>query len=883
MKVLLQFALRDPTDWEEIDATAWNSIPGRGAAVPTAQGGQNNVKRYLCDVNVQGVHFNGQDHIAVEPITIAGEEGVRVTCWNDDPADWPVGQRSAHVWTFLPLAPDPNLGGAINTRQFQMVYAEGERFARLDAALPQNTMLRPWSEFVPPTGDSVRHGIWLADAKFEQHRQMSRSFQNNRDEVGWRHWVDHLPDDEVETDGRGRVLKEQRKQGRWRRASHTKTYYQQDAAGDTGWLSLSPTNPNAFGTTADSSPSESATSNASAIFAYSFITPADEPNSSDWPSGVYHIQLDCTAASGGLTYGISATTDAGSGAFARVNAAGTTTSERLGTDGNTEFSGTGLKLHTSATLDFAAGLATDRFGSGVAVLGDSHGDAITLRFSSDAYADGPWSAGPQSVTPAAATLTLTTFAPTVRVNTILTPGVASLAFTTFAPSIILGTRLTPANATLALTTFAPTVSATAHVAVTPAPASLTFTTFAPTVTAGSIEPSATLDVVLKQGETTIATWNDVAVSGSIEDIPLTITAAEIANITFPATLTVEMTPTLEGGAGVRIYELDIALPALALTPAPASLTFTTFAPTVQVGTRLTPDPASLTFTTFAPTVITPVTLTPAAASISFTTFAPTVTVGTVITPSPASLVFTTFAPDVTVQLATSLDVALKQGAATIKTWTAVEVTDTIADIELELTEAEIDTISFPATLTVEVTGYINGSYSIRIYEVYLTLPTEVTGETLTPDPVSITFTTFAPTVAITEHKTLTPDPAALTLATFAPAVTVSDHKVVTPDPAAIVFTTFAPTVTGTTHYVATPEPATIVFTTFAPTILIEAVDMPGVAIASVFLLGFAMATVVVLYPEPRLRAALLGEARTSAAILPQISGMISPVGAAEAR
>lgn len=344
----------------------------------------------MCDVNVQGVHFNGQDHIAVEPITIGVEEGVRVTAWNDDPEDWPVGERSAHVWTFLPLAPDPNLGGAINTRQFQLIYAEGERFARLDAALPQNTSLRPYSEFVPPADPLVRHGVWLEDDKWEEHRRSSRSFQGHRDEIGWRHWCDHLPDDECETDGRGRrMLKPQRDRGRWRRASHTITYYQRDDDRATGHLVA--TNENALELTADTGATESVTTNANAVRGWSFITPTGQPNVADWPSGDYRAQLDCTAASGGLTYGVM-TLDGVQSFFYKWHTVNVTHQEEIGPQSQSAFSGTGLKL-ASVNFNPASAVAENLYEVTVTAFGDSHGDAITLRFSSDAFADGPWSTG----------------------------------------------------------------------------------------------------------------------------------------------------------------------------------------------------------------------------------------------------------------------------------------------------------------------------------------------------------------------------------------------------------------------------------------------------------------------------------------------------------
>lgn len=92
----------------------------------------------------------------------------------------------------------------------------------------------------------------------------------------------------------------------------------------------------------------------------------------------------------------------------------------------------------------------------------------------------------QSVTPTTTSLTLTLFAPTVSVtsNQTVTPGTASLTTTAFAPTVLASDNksVTPATLSLTLTTFAPTVTVEDPGLVSPNPASLTLTTFAPTVT-----------------------------------------------------------------------------------------------------------------------------------------------------------------------------------------------------------------------------------------------------------------------------------------------------------------------------------------------------------------------------------------------------------------
>ena len=164
-----------------------------------------------------------------------------------------------------------------------------------------------------------------------------------------------------------------------------------------------------------------------------------------------------------------------------------------------------------------------------------------------------------SVTPDTASLTLSTFAPTVTAtaNQFVTPTTASLTLSTFAPTVTASDHqsVTPTTASLTLTTFAPTVNVGNNQTVTPDTASLTLTTFEPTVT---------------------ATANQF----------VTPTTASLSLTTFAPTVT----------AGNHI----------SVTPITATLTLTTFIPTVAATANqaVTPTTATLTLTTFAPTVAT---------------------------------------------------------------------------------------------------------------------------------------------------------------------------------------------------------------------------------------------------------------------------------------
>jgi hypothetical protein len=106
-------------------------------------------------------------------------------------------------------------------------------------------------------------------------------------------------------------------------------------------------------------------------------------------------------------------------------------------------------------------------------------------------------ASPVTATPSTASLSTSTFAPTVSTSNHQrsVPGAASLSLTGFAPTVsVTNHRLvTPGVASLTLITFAPTVSAGGGVSVEPTTASLSTTTFAPTVSVSdhkSVMPGA---------------------------------------------------------------------------------------------------------------------------------------------------------------------------------------------------------------------------------------------------------------------------------------------------------------------------------------------------------------------------------------------------------
>lgn len=174
MRIFLQWAKAVPEDWFAVDVRNSKAIrdlpkrpaPGPGSVVDSSPG-------WLCGLQCQGIDFTGYDHVAVEPVG----QGLRITGWQDDPDDWPAGTRYAVSWQLDPPAPDPALGGRINTVQARTVWAEDQA-----AAWFPGVSVLPWGDFALPSGSLTLHGIWLPDDLFQQHGAI-------RSRHVWREWI----------------------------------------------------------------------------------------------------------------------------------------------------------------------------------------------------------------------------------------------------------------------------------------------------------------------------------------------------------------------------------------------------------------------------------------------------------------------------------------------------------------------------------------------------------------------------------------------------------------------------------------------------------------------------------------------------------------------
>lgn len=174
MRVLIQWATATASDWVEYNFTSISQIRAvPKKPVPSDASTLDNAPGWISAVNIQGIEFTGYDHIG---FALSGGALV-VTCWNDDPEDFPVGTRWGQVWALQPPAPDPAFGGQVNTRQSVIWYGE----AQSDPALAGVPVL-PYAQMVKPHQNNTIHGVWMSDGQWA-------ALEGARSQRGWREWV----------------------------------------------------------------------------------------------------------------------------------------------------------------------------------------------------------------------------------------------------------------------------------------------------------------------------------------------------------------------------------------------------------------------------------------------------------------------------------------------------------------------------------------------------------------------------------------------------------------------------------------------------------------------------------------------------------------------
>jgi hypothetical protein len=348
MKILVQWTTSDLRDWEEIDSSSWADLPFRPDPTGTPiSAGVNNQKGWINALNVQGVIFTN-DHYSVEDIP---DGGVRVTGWNDDPVLWGNERQRATVWEFLPLAPDPGMGGAINTRQKAKNYWASNIAIESRIGFDNDHENR-WEDFTPPARKFIRHGKWVS----KEHHDLLTKHQTTR---GWMEWA-----------SAGQDVFNQRARGLYNKPKGTRTWFIQNLPGSTvhsaDFASAGAESGILF---VDSGVGTSATitfnnlfGGGEATFVFGCITPT-APGDNPWPAGDYRLQLRITTAGTDVDYGL--TSAAGvSGHVAAVLPNGTNHNANAGQFSTVSSlsaleSGTGLKLFVATTAS-SPSVQTDR-------------------------------------------------------------------------------------------------------------------------------------------------------------------------------------------------------------------------------------------------------------------------------------------------------------------------------------------------------------------------------------------------------------------------------------------------------------------------------------------------------------------------------------------
>lgn len=205
MKICVQWTTNPAKDWVEMDSADWKSIPfkkeppadrqpifrdtsGLGSPVIGFSRPElviNKDPGWVCGVCVQGMVMDG-DHIAIVEV----EDGIEVSCWNDDLADPGSKLPNATVRRFYPELVDKTFqfssGGRMRLKGFKNeldLYMSSEKIDKFDAPWTTSGQAKvfPYEDFVVPDADVTRHGIWMTNDLLDKHLGFTPS--------GWRHWI----------------------------------------------------------------------------------------------------------------------------------------------------------------------------------------------------------------------------------------------------------------------------------------------------------------------------------------------------------------------------------------------------------------------------------------------------------------------------------------------------------------------------------------------------------------------------------------------------------------------------------------------------------------------------------------------------------------------
>lgn len=446
---------------------------------------------------------------------------------------------------------------------------------------------------------------------------------------------------------------------------------------------------------------------------------------------------------------------------------------------------------------------------------------------------------PRLATPPVKTLTLTTFAPTPVLSKLVTvglgtltlspkvitvsaprlvvPSVTSLTTTKFVPAI--GKGYTVPVRTLTLTTFAPTIRLPKL--VTAGLTTISATKFAPTVStprlvtvsatslsATRLTPNILVSVRVPMGLATLTTNRLSPVVSRAVNVGL----KTLALTTFAPTVSTPRT----------------------VTPGVTSLTTARFSPTVQYGYYFRPNTTAVTTTRYAPSVQAPRLATPNRALVVTLAFTPSVPVSDNKTaiPSVKSLAVSGLAP--TVALSDHKVVVPAKTSLVTATYapnlngsnnqSVVPVTKSLATSTFASTITVSDRkVTVPAVRSLTLTAFAPNvtatAHKVIVPSVTALTITRLTAAvsrtahvTATPNTKALALSGKVPSVSNTASVVAVPTTATLTTLRLQPTALMTDNKRPVPPVKSLTITRFAPTVTRTQNVVVTPAKKTLTLT-----------------------------------------------------------------------
>jgi hypothetical protein len=451
--------------------------------------------------------------------------------------------------------------------------------------------------------------------------------------------------------------------------------------------------------------------------------------------------------------------------------------------------------------------------------------------------------------PAAATITLTGYAPTVTVGAsfTITPAAGTVTATGAAPALSYSWLITPSAGTVAVTGAAPT--ATYSWRVTPAAGTVAVTGTAPTATySWLVTPAAGAATVTGTAPSLAYSWlvtpaaGTVAVTGTAPDLTLTSASAitppagTVSVVGIAPTVTRTEHQSIQPAAGVLSVAGTAPQIHRLLTPPAGTLAATGTAPSLAYSWLVRPAAGTVALTGTAPdaTVTQSGEISPLYGTVSLAGYAPVVGGSYTIRPAAATVVLTGAAPTAGATLsaqppAGALSV---EGAAPTVTNTAHQTVQPAAGaLALAGTAPVIDWLLRPASGALVASGAAPSlSYSwlvtpaAGVVSVAGVVPQVQRTESGVIQPFSGALTLTGATPVVGGSYTIRPDlggsfqirpPAgAVSVAGAAPTVTVSLS--VQPAAGTVVVAGVAPTVTRTAHHVVQPDAATVLMSAAQP-------------------------------------------------------------------